>query len=74
MLYQRGAERNGILRWGAQLGGLAIVYALGAAQLALYVGPQRAIALGVAPFVVLDLAKLALVAFVPGGIARRLER
>jgi biotin transport system substrate-specific component len=74
ILYERGARRNVVARWFAQVAGLAIVYALGAAQLAAFVGPQRAIALGVVPFVALDLAKLGLVAFLPGRVAPRLER
>ena len=74
MLYERGARRNVLSRWCAQLVGLTIVYAVGASQLAAFVGVERAIALGIVPFVALDLAKLGLVAFIPGGIARRFAR
>lgn len=64
-LYERGARRNYALRFAAQVAGLAVVYAGGAALLATYVGVSRAIVLGVVPFVALDLAKLGIASFVP---------
>ena len=64
-LYEVGFNRNVVTRFVANLAGLAIVYAGGAAVLSFFVGPRAAIALGVVPFVVLDLAKMALAAFLP---------
>ena len=65
-LYEAGLRRNYALRWCALVAGLAIIYAGGASVLSLFVGVRVAFAVGVAPFVLLDLAKLALAAFVPG--------
>lgn len=70
-LHESGWGRSYALRLGANLVALAIVYACGAAVLSLFVGARAAIAFGVAPFVVLDLAKMALAAFVPVTDARR---
>lgn len=64
-LYELGLRRNVVTRFVANVAGLAIVYAVGATVLSFFVGPRAAIAFGVAPFVALDLAKMALAAFLP---------
>lgn len=70
-LHELGWGRNYALRLSANVVALAIVYACGAAVLSLFVGARAAIALGVVPFVALDLAKMALAAFVPAAAPRR---
>jgi biotin transport system substrate-specific component len=45
----------------AVLAGTALIYLLGAAWLATFVGPEKAVSLGVAPFILGDLVKAALV-------------
>lgn len=55
------AQGAGLLRQGlAMLAGLAVVYALGAAWLALFVPPANVVAVGVLPFVPGDLVKIGL--------------
>jgi len=54
--------RGTVGRLGAMLAGLALVYALGVAWLALFVPAGRLIALGVTPFLLGDLVKVGLVA------------
>lgn len=56
-------------RLGAMLAGLAVIYACGLAGLAFYVPAGRLLALGVAPFLLGDLAKIGLVALASGRIA-----
>jgi biotin transport system substrate-specific component len=54
--------RGPIAGLGAMLAGLAVVYALGVAWLALYVPAGRLLALGVTPFLAGDLVKIGIVA------------
>jgi biotin transport system substrate-specific component len=56
------AGRGTIGRIGAMLLGLAVVYACGVAWLAKFVAPDQLFALGIAPFILGDLVKIALVA------------
>lgn len=49
-------------RVGAMVAGMAVVYAAGAAWLALYVPADEVVALGVAPFLLGDAVKIAVVA------------
>lgn len=62
LLAERGLERNISTSLLPFLAGTVIIYALGAAWLAFYVGPQAAIAKGVLPFLPGDVIKLALAA------------
>jgi biotin transport system substrate-specific component len=57
-----GAGRGLVARTGAMLAGMALVYALGVAWLALYVPASRLLAVGVLPFVLGDLVKVGIVA------------
>ena len=57
-----GTGRNFIGRTGAMLVGMALVYGLGTAWLALYVPASRLLAEGIVPFLLGDLVKIALVA------------
>jgi biotin transport system substrate-specific component len=51
---------------GGMLAALAVIYAGGWSWLAGFVGPQRALALGVAPFLIADVLKIAIAAaFLP---------
>ncbi|MDH7798104.1 MULTISPECIES: biotin transporter BioY [unclassified Beijerinckia] len=62
-LVGRLASGKGTLgRFAAMLAGLAVVYALGVAWLAVYVPAGQLFAVGVAPFLLGDLVKIALVA------------
>jgi biotin transport system substrate-specific component len=57
------ARGKGFLgRFGAMLAGLMVVYALGAAWLAVYVPPSQVLAVGVLPFILGDLVKIGVVA------------
>jgi biotin transport system substrate-specific component len=56
------AGRGIIGRFGAMLAGLSLIYACGIAWLALYVPANTLLAVGVAPFVLGDLVKIAVVA------------
>jgi biotin transport system substrate-specific component len=60
LLAERGLERSIRTSLLPFLAGTIIIYALGAAWLAFYVGPQAAIAKGILPFVPGDAIKLAL--------------
>ena len=57
-----GAGRGLAARMGAMLAGMGLVYGLGAAWLALYVPASRLLAVGVLPFLLGDLVKIAIVA------------
>lgn len=64
-------------RLGAMLAGLVVVYALGLAWLALYVPAGKLLALGVTPFLLGDLVKIAVVAaaaLLPASLARLLGK
>lgn len=54
--------RGAVGRFGAMLAGLAVVYGLGVAWLALFVPAGKLLALGVTPFLIGDLLKITLVA------------
>lgn len=54
--------RGWLGRTGAMLAGLAVIYALGAAWLALFVPAAKLLALGVLPFLPGDLVKIAIIA------------
>lgn len=58
LLAERGLERNIRTSLLPFLTGTVIIYALGAAWLAFYVGPQAAVAKGVFPFLPGDVIKL----------------
>ncbi|MET0598860.1 MAG: biotin transporter BioY [Mesorhizobium sp.] len=58
----RGYGRNLFALFGVMLLGEVIVLAMGAAWLAVVVGPEKALAGGVGPFVVVDVVKAALAA------------
>lgn len=62
LLAERGLERSLRSSLWPFLVGTLIIYALGAAWLAFYVGPQAAITKGVLPFIPGDLLKLILAA------------
>lgn len=71
-LYAIGFTRNYSTRWIAIAAGMVIIYASGASVLALFVGPGRAIASGVVPFIVADLIKVSIAALLrPTGVATR---
>ncbi|MEO7053712.1 MAG: biotin transporter BioY [Rhizomicrobium sp.] len=57
-----GAGRGLIGRTGAMLAGMAVIYGLGVAWLALYVPASRLLAEGLAPFILGDLLKIGIVA------------
>lgn len=61
-------------RLAAMLAGLAIVYACGVAWLAQFVPADRLIAAGIAPFILADLAKVAVVALASHLLAAGLMR
>jgi len=69
--------RGTLGRLGAMLAGLALVYALGVAWLALFVPAGKLIALGIAPFLLGDLVKVGLVAvgaaLLPGHLVARAQ-
>jgi len=57
------AEHRGVWgRFGAMLAGLMLVYALGAAWLAVFIPARQVFALGVLPFLPADLVKIAILA------------
>lgn len=65
------AQRRGLIgRFLAMLAGLAVVYTLGLAWLALYVPAQGLLAAGLTPFLLGDLVKLALASGLIAAIAR----
>jgi biotin transport system substrate-specific component len=57
-----GAGRGLVARSGAMLAGMAVIYGLGVAWLALYVPTPRLLAEGIAPFILGDLLKIGIVA------------
>ena len=57
-----GAGRGIVARSGAMLAGMALIYGLGVAWLAMYVPAPRLLAEGLAPFILGDLLKIGLVA------------
>lgn len=57
-----GAGRGIAARSGAMLAGMAMIYGLGVAWLALYVPAPRLLAEGVGPFILGDLVKIGIVA------------
>ena len=57
-----GAGRGIVARSGAMLAGMALIYGLGVAWLALYVPAPRLLAEGIAPFILGDLVKIGIVA------------
>jgi len=57
-----GAGKGLIARTGAMLAGMALVYGLGVAWLALYVPGPRLLAEGIVPFILGDLVKIGIVA------------
>jgi biotin transport system substrate-specific component len=57
-----GAGRGAVARIGAMLAGMALIYGLGVAWLAMYVPAPRLLAEGVAPFILGDLVKIGIVA------------
>lgn len=61
-LAERGLERRLRTAWLPFLAGTLVIYACGAAWLALSLGVQKALLLGVLPFVAGDLLKIALAA------------
>lgn len=62
LLAERGLERSFRVSLLPFLAGTMIIYALGAGWLALYVGPEAALAKGVLPFIPGDVIKLILAA------------
>jgi biotin transport system substrate-specific component len=58
-LTERGENRNALATIGALLLGTVVIYAFGLLRLAAFVGVERVIALGLAPFIIGDLFKLA---------------
>jgi biotin transport system substrate-specific component len=65
-LAERGWDRTPIRAAAAMLAGSVVLFACGLAQLAAFVGPSRALQLGLYPFVVGDLLKIAAAAsFLP---------
>jgi len=67
-LAERGWDRRSVTTVAAMLLGSAVIYIAGAAWLARYVGAERALSLGVYPFIPGDAVKIALAAlFVPAG-------
>ena len=58
----RGFGRNLFALFGVMLLGEVIVLSMGAAWLAVVLGPEKALAGGVGPFVVVDVVKAALAA------------
>ncbi|MES2543191.1 MAG: biotin transporter BioY [Pseudomonadota bacterium] len=59
-LADRGWNRSSLATFAAMVIGSAIFYAFGASWLAVHVGADKAVALGVLPFVVGDLLKAAI--------------
>lgn len=57
-----GAGRGMVARLGAMLAGMALIYGLGVAWLAMYVPAPRLLAEGVVPFILGDLVKIGIVA------------
>ncbi|MES2255267.1 MAG: biotin transporter BioY [Pseudomonadota bacterium] len=57
-----GSGRGLLARSGAMLAGMAVIYGLGVAWLALYVPAPRLLAEGIAPFILGDLLKIGIVA------------
>jgi biotin transport system substrate-specific component len=56
----RGLDRNAFLLFGAMMLGEVVILALGAAWLAVLMGGEKALALGIGPFIVTDIVKIAL--------------
>ncbi len=57
-----GAGRGAVARIGAMLAGMALIYGLGVAWLAMYVPAPRLLAEGIVPFILGDLVKVGIVA------------
>jgi biotin transport system substrate-specific component len=77
LLAEAGARRSGALRVGAALAGVAAIYVGGAAWLTYgYVGGDwaKGWALGVAPFIVVDLAKAVIASALAEGARRIFAR
>lgn len=68
------ADRGMIGRFAAMVAGLVVVYALGLAWLAAYVPAGKLMALGVAPFILGDLVKIAVVAVGASAVRALVER
>lgn len=62
LLYERGFAVSFARRWIAIFAGTTLIFLSGAAWLAAFVGVPAAVALGVAPFVLGDLAKITIAA------------
>jgi biotin transport system substrate-specific component len=58
VIMERGLAKTSSKAFLALLAGNGIVYLLGASYLASFIGAQKAMLLGVAPFVIVDLIKL----------------
>jgi biotin transport system substrate-specific component len=61
-LAQHGADRSPVRMFLAMLAATALIYLPGTLWLAAFVGPEKAVALGVAPFLAGDVIKAALAA------------
>ena len=73
-LAEKGADRNVLTMFAAMIAGSAVIYVFGAAWLSTITGLEKAIALGVAPFLLGDLVKAALAAVLFPAVWRRLQR
>jgi len=73
-LAERGWDRTPLRAAGAMLAGSTVLFACGLAQLAAWVGTSRVLALGLYPFIVGDLVKIAFAASVLPLVWRVLER
>lgn len=73
-LVRQGLARRGVSGATADMEAavvvVLVVYALGAAQMSAFVGPAKALGLGVAPFVLPDAAKAAAAVIVARGVRR----
>lgn len=65
-----GHGGNLITRLGAMLAGLTVIYALGVSWLALYIPASQLFAIGVAPFLLGDLIKVAMVGLTAPALLR----
>ena len=71
---ERGWDRTPVRAFGAMLMGSVVLFACGLAQLSFFTGVPRAIELGLLPFVVGDLLKMALAAALLPAVWKILER
>jgi biotin transport system substrate-specific component len=67
LLCERGLERSWRTALVPFIAGSLVIYACGAAWLAAFVGAQKALALGVMPFIVGDMLKAGIAAFLLPG-------